>query len=887
MKRTISIILALMLLFSVLPLTAFAEEADLADTGAQEEIAETGGSELTNSMDLWDARIGLTYNYLTCPVYPYLRVGVTGGTGSYRYKWFYCGDTPLANGNRFATTTRGEIQVTSAGYYYCIVEDVETYKTVRTRTAQVAEMNLAPETDFRINGDNIEWKESLVESVVKTGEAASLDFRRSRYTIKLDRYDTSHNDAYTQPLVLKIERDKFTGKVSVRRAEGNIVFIDDYTNTYPVTYDSERRIYSMKVKPLVTGDRQYDDIHYSFTFFPAFYDNRDEFFKDRNGYTVETPRSSAKSLYNGEVHTYANEDHYGEVQIMENEYSVGSVIKANLNGGRWEGRESYLDIVWQRKVNGAWRDVGTGMNYTVKTADMGLPLRFYATPNFKGQIDNTWDQAIYWDDEKFWSNEVIIPVEDTVDITLTEPVVGVKSDTTVSFTDTYSHKYFELANDTLSGTGLDWYYVTAETSGIRNNVPFESGAKYSATVYFKVKDGYTVDPSKLTVYFNGKKSTDVRSRGSYIIASYDYKPIQPLATAGCTITAPAPGGKPDFNPVSLDTSKYTIGNVGWYNQSDSRSMTASDRFEKDKQYSIRVDFEPVGDTLFDKNTVFLINGEKMNENGTPGHMKKWYNLGYNGPVEQVDTVKIYIDVPAAGEHPDFYPLTEEPDKVRVTVDCWYLAEGDYPHLSAIDTFVEGKNYTVRLIVEGNTGYQVDTSYTTVYINDVKATNTYGYGVNYIGKSKSFAVASGSTVSGSVTSYLNASEFVTVKIVNKSNGAVVKSTTTTTGSYSIADVPNGSYILQASKLNHVDRDYEITVSGNTTQDVKICPIGDATNDGNVNMFDYNAVYKHVSKNPELADGSYQKACADVTGDGKVNMFDYNAIYKHVAKTNPLF
>ncbi|MBQ3329701.1 MAG: carboxypeptidase regulatory-like domain-containing protein [Ruminococcus sp.] len=147
---------------------------------------------------------------------------------------------------------------------------------------------------------------------------------------------------------------------------------------------------------------------------------------------------------------------------------------------------------------------------------------------------------------------------------------------------------------------------------------------------------------------------------------------------------------------------------------------------------------------------------------------------------------------------------------------------------------------------------------------------------------------GFTVSGSVTSYLQEKypdAVVTVKLTGTDNNFTAS--VTGTDSYSIADVPAGSYELSVEKEKHVTRTYDVTVSADTTQDVKICPIGDATNDGKVNMFDYNAVYKHVAKNPELAEGSYQKACADATGDKKVNMFDYNAIYKHANKTKLLF
>ncbi|MEE3493355.1 dockerin type I domain-containing protein [Ruminococcus sp.] len=887
MKKTLSILLAFVLLLSVftaLPLTANAEEADLAGTG---------GSEMEIKIDLQDAGIGLSYYYYgNRNQFPYLRIAVTGGSGDYRYRWYYCGETEVTNGNKIANTTAPELQVNQRGYYYCIVQDKVTSKELRSRTAQVHEGGVAQEPGFRLIGKKLTWHESQLECTARMGDNAPEDFIRARYTLKVYRIDRSHGDQTSVSRCFKLERDKFTDQLSMRQTDNNyVLYSANEASGYQFEFDAETRTYSMDMTPLVYSDRNYTDIDYRFVLYASFYDNRKEYIDDGDSgsHSASAEESlgayRADKLYNGEIISPYNGEHKYEVQLMDGDYSVGSVLTPNLNGGRWGGRESYVDIVWQRKVSDKWNDVGTGLNYTVKSADMGVPLRCYAKPNFKGRMDGRFDRELYWPDDIFISNEIIVPVRDTINITLTEPAVGEIADPTVSFTDTYSGKYFSLETTTSSGTGMDWHRVTSTGTNIANNSPFLGGYTYSARVVFKVKSGYKIDASYLTVYFNGKKTTDVFVGGSILRANYSWYLQKPLETAGCTITAPAAGKTPDFNPVSLEPSKYTIGQVSWYNQTDSKSMTASDQFVKDKQYTIRVDFEPVGDTVFDKNTVFLINGEKMVEYGTVGHMSKWYNLGYTGPVEQVTSVKIYIDAPAAGAHPDFLPLTDEPDKVRVLVDYWYLSEGDYPHLSASDTFMAGKTYSVRLNIYGNTGYKIDTSYTTVYINDVKATNTYGYGTNYIGKSKTFTVPAGATVSGSVTSYLTTTDAVTIKLVNPSNGAVVKSASTTSGSYSISEVPNGSYILQASKHNHVDRDYEITVSGNTTQDVKICPIGDANMNGRVQSNDATAAYKHTQSIEKLE--GYAFLCADVNKNGKVQSNDATAIYQQAQGTHRLF
>ena len=218
----------------------------------------------------------------------------------------------------------------------------------------------------------------------------------------------------------------------------------------------------------------------------------------------------------------------------------------------------------------------------------------------------------------------------------------------------------------------------------------------------------------------------------------------------------------------------------------------------------------------------------------------------------------------------------------------------YMNVDSTETFKAGQTYTARVFL--STSDKTDTYFGPEFsakINGKKATvggDTSNGNITLIWVDYTFTVpsaSSGSTVSGGVTSYLNASDPVTVKIVNKSNGAVVKSTTTTTGSYSISEVPNGSYILQASKHNHVDRDYSITVSGNTTQDVKICPIGDADNNGRVNAADAKAVFRHSNDENPITD-SYKLACADVASPkNRVNSADAKAIFQHANEQKSLW
>ena len=143
---------------------------------------------------------------------------------------------------------------------------------------------------------------------------------------------------------------------------------------------------------------------------------------------------------------------------------------------------------------------------------------------------------------------------------------------------------------------------------------------------------------------------------------------------------------------------------------------------------------------------------------------------------------------------------------------------------------------------------------------------------------------GVTVSGKLDSYLGDGE-VTIELIR--DGEVVR-TVVVNGAkeYSITDVEAGAYTLRVSKEKHAAMEYEITVGGeNVSVDAKICPIGDVTGDGVVNIKDFQRLLRHVNKTNPLS--GYELACGDVTGDGVCNIKDFQRLLRHVNKTNPLY
>ena len=140
-----------------------------------------------------------------------------------------------------------------------------------------------------------------------------------------------------------------------------------------------------------------------------------------------------------------------------------------------------------------------------------------------------------------------------------------------------------------------------------------------------------------------------------------------------------------------------------------------------------------------------------------------------------------------------------------------------------------------------------------------------------------------TVSGKLTSFLSNEETI-VKIVNPSNGAVVK-WTEATSAYSISGILPGTYILQASKIDHVDRDFVINVSSDMSLDVKLHPIGDVTGEGQVTTVDFGRANSHARGKSTLT--GYEFDCANVVPDDKITTVDAGKINSHARGKSKLW
>jgi len=148
-----------------------------------------------------------------------------------------------------------------------------------------------------------------------------------------------------------------------------------------------------------------------------------------------------------------------------------------------------------------------------------------------------------------------------------------------------------------------------------------------------------------------------------------------------------------------------------------------------------------------------------------------------------------------------------------------------------------------------------------------------------------SAASGSTVSGTVTSYLDETGVVVVQLLQGDVEKYYANIFGNTVGYSIEGVADGSYTMRVSKNNHVSRDYDIIVSGDTVMDAKICPVGDVNMSGTVTTMDVTMTNSHVQKKSTLE--GYQLKLADANKSNTVTTMDVTMINSHVQKKSSLW
>ena len=137
-----------------------------------------------------------------------------------------------------------------------------------------------------------------------------------------------------------------------------------------------------------------------------------------------------------------------------------------------------------------------------------------------------------------------------------------------------------------------------------------------------------------------------------------------------------------------------------------------------------------------------------------------------------------------------------------------------------------------------------------------------------------------TLSGTVTA-LGSEGKTTLTLVAQGSTQATQSVAVSgsTANYALEGIAPGQYLLRAEKSGYVTREYELTLETATTQNVKLCVLGDVTGDGKINVADTSKTYSHVRGSSSLTD-AYALACANMNGDSRLNVADVSMLYSLV-------
>lgn len=152
-----------------------------------------------------------------------------------------------------------------------------------------------------------------------------------------------------------------------------------------------------------------------------------------------------------------------------------------------------------------------------------------------------------------------------------------------------------------------------------------------------------------------------------------------------------------------------------------------------------------------------------------------------------------------------------------------------------------------------------------------------------------ASPTGVTVSGTVTSFGNDTDKVTIYLMEQGKTEASYETVVQgkTASYSITNVASGAYTMKVMKQNHVTREYTLTVGDTAvTQDAKIHLKGDVNMDGKVDVGDHHRLFEHIQKMATIVD-DYQLLIADTNEDGKIDVGDHHRLFEHIQNVKSLF
>lgn len=643
MKKTLSIILALLMLISVFPLSAFAAEADVADIAAEEDVAavsadedlaDTGAEEdvapVAADVDLSDT--GAVINSVNANVsVPYAgnkasfsasTSGTTYTVGSVR--WYYGDSTSdLATGSNEMTSS----DVFRAGKYYRVWIMV----TPNSGYTLAASSNSSSSVSATVNGvsatattvpnytaDQKIWirkdfgpvTDTGLKSIAVTvtfpmpGTSPSYVASTSTTGVQIEDYDSSNAwkdgvywyDVTASSMVSPsdtsykfIEGHKYTVKVNVSPRAGYSFF----RTTSSITGTVNGLTGTVENFSTNTADR---DLKVCYTYTSAY------------NTTGTITLSGVTSPSVGSSPTFSASESSSAYDVYS---SYGNT--SFKNGVRWVDVTSSTNLATDGSAKFA-----AGHQYRVEVFVKTTTNWRFGSGTVTGTINGNTGTVTVMESYSSSQYRVVSYTFSTLgyyscsSAALTNVPTSITANTAPAYTAATVSSTGCVASSYTSGSvknGVAWYDVTAGSyvSPSNTSYKFIAGHKYYARYFLVTKDNYKFS-SSFTATVNGSSAGTATWSG--LNSDYYMTVTSPTMTATATITnisitgvtVPEAGKTPTYSATFSSSSEYqsdgdntTTGwsnGVHWYNVTDGKAMTSSDKFVGGKQYRVTVGVKP-------------------------------------------------------------------------------------------------------------------------------------------------------------------------------------------------------------------------------------------------------------------------------------------------------
>ena len=255
---------------------------------------------------------------------------------------------------------------------------------------------------------------------------------------------------------------------------------------------------------------------------------------------------------------------------------------------------------------------------------------------------------------------------------------------------------------------------------------------------------------------------------------------------------------------------------------------------------------------------------------------------------------IRIQEPVAGDRPAVYASYDKPlslpQNMKVLSMQWRKTDHPNTPMGPFDKFEIGESYLLDLTIgfEGGEekGYVFPKNWKEFKVNG-KSVNAWmeyedstdGHILRVYESYKLVDPSAMGTVTGTVESYGDPDETITIQLVNSGNGEPEYITTVTGNSteYSLTGVEPRSYVMRVEKNKHITEEFIMQIDpGNAVRDIQLNLLGDLNRNGKVDMADIVLLIRYQAG---WSISIYEKA-ADINADSKISMADLVLLIREV-------